>query len=300
MWFLTKGSNKQFNHQNFKNLYNCLFLYFSALLWLRSGDRDKANKEFEQLVATQEKMTTESSLFNEFSWLKSPGIWKPFIILVIFFAFQEGSGIYILLYYAVNLFESVGIGINEYVASIIVASLRLIMSIVGFILIAHTGRKTLAVLSGLGLFLSMILAGTYEYIFSNTPSSMKPLTWLPLVCVLAHVCVSMVGFLPLPWLMTSELFPLKVRGLMGGITTSIAHLLIFTSVKTYPNLLAIFKMAGVFWIFASCGFFGALFCYWFLPETKGKSLAEIEAEFCKKYQQKSINQGVDNRGFIDS
>lgn len=125
---------------------------------------------------------------------------------------------------------------NEYVASIWVACMRLVMSLLGALAIQKLNRTTLACMSGVGMFLAMLAAGFYEHLFSALPPSSRPLPWVPLACFLVHVCVSMLGYLQLPWIMTGELFPLRARGAMGGIVSSLAHLLIFTSVKTYPDL----------------------------------------------------------------
>lgn len=134
------------------------------------------------------------------------------------------------------MLQEVGTEMNEYVASIWVACMRLVMSGLGALMIQRLPRTTLAALSGGGMFLAMLAAGFYEHLFSSLPPSSRPLPWVPLACFLVHVCVSMLGYLQLPWIMTGELFPLRARGAMGGVVSSLGHLLIFTSVKTYPDL----------------------------------------------------------------
>jgi SP family facilitated glucose transporter-like MFS transporter 8 len=266
----------------------------SALLWLRRNPAT-AEAELSELMETVSKQNNNSHLSsvsrkrrntlavkNVLMPFFRPTAWKPFIILLLFFAFQEGSGIYIILYYAVNLFQEVGTGLNEYVASIVVGGVRLVMSVVGTILVNSFGRKTLAVVSGLGMAISMVAGGSYEYFYSNLPSTNRPLAWVPLICVLGHVCVSMIGFLQLPWVMNGELFPLAIRGVMGGIVASLAHLFIFASVKTYPDLMHAIGTYGTLWFFGAAGLLGAVYCYVFLPETRGKTLREIELEFNPK------------------
>ncbi|KAJ9584396.1 hypothetical protein L9F63_021265, partial [Diploptera punctata] len=216
---------------------------------------------------------------NLIKTITRPTAWKPFIILLLFFAFQEGSGIYIILYYAVNLFQEVGTGLNEFVASIVVGCVRLVMSVVGAILMKSFGRKTLAIISGVGMAISMAIGGGYEYLYSQLPPTDRPLAWIPLISVLGHVCVSMIGFLQLPWVMNGELFPLSIRGVMGGLVASLAHLFIFTSVKTYPNMMHSLGSDGTLWFFGVAALCGAVYCYFFLPETRGKTLREIELAF---------------------
>lgn len=285
----------------------------SALVWLRRNPA-AAEAELSELMETISKENNNShtspmsrnrrnmlAVKNVLTPFFRPTAWKPFIILLLFFAFQEGSGIYIILYYAVNLFQEVGTGLNEYVASIVVGGVRLVMSVVAAILMNSFGRKTLAVVSGLGMAVSMVAGGSYEYFYSNLPPTNRPLAWVPLICVLGHVCVSMMGFLQLPWMMNGELFPLAIRGVMGGIVASLAHLFIFASVKTYPDLMHALGTDGTLWFFGAAALMGAVYCYIFLPETKGKTLREIELEFSPKegrdYEKNTMTKYTLKRDF---
>ncbi|KAJ1528408.1 hypothetical protein ONE63_006822 [Megalurothrips usitatus] len=250
----------------------------TALVWLRRSPAaaDKELDEIKESLAHAEKEREAGAGRCSFV---NPAIWKPFVLLLAFFFFQEGSGIYVVLYYAVSLFQEVGTGMNEYVASIWVACMRLAMSVLGALAIQRLNRTTLACLSGVGMFLAMLVAGFYEHLFSSVAPASRPLPWVPLACFLVHVCVSMLGYLQLPWIMTGELFPLRARGAMGGFVSSLAHLLIFTSVKTYPDLRNAIGMDGVLWVFSGLSLCGALFGKLLLPETNGKTLREIEMSF---------------------
>lgn len=88
--------------------------------------------------------------------LHMPSVWKPFLILLVFFAFQQMSGIYIILFYTVNILEDIGIELNEYSASVGIGVIRLFASIAGAGLANSFGRKTLAFLSGLGMTVSAV------------------------------------------------------------------------------------------------------------------------------------------------
>ena len=72
----------------------------------------------------------------------------------------------------------------------------------------------------------------------------------------SHVGFSMIGYLTLPWVMTSELYPLKFRGIFGGLTTSIAQILTFAAVKTYPDMNSILGLEATMWIFSAAGLLG--------------------------------------------
>lgn len=115
------------------------------------------------------------------------------------------------------------------------------------------------------------------------------LPWLSLFCIGIHVGTSMIGFLTLPWVMTSELYPLRFRGSLGGLTTSIVQLLTFATIKMYPDLNAVVGLEITMWIFSAAGLLGAIFALTILPETRGRSLDDIEMKFSRKSNDNSTS-----------
>jgi len=89
----------------------------------------------------------------------------------------------------------------------------------------------------------------------------------------------MLGMVPLPWMMIGELFPLKVRGIMGGLVPSLGYLFIFVTVKISPSLMTALDTDQIMWLFAGAAGLAACFIAAFLPETRGKSLLQIERLF---------------------
>lgn len=111
----------------------------------------------------------------------------------------------------------------------------------------------------------------------------EELKWVPVVCLLAFVCASMVGLLMIPWTMTAELFPMEIRGIGHTIAFSMANILMFLAVQSYRTLLDVLGGAhAVQWFFSFVSIIGFFFGLCFLPETHGKKLSEIEAYFEKK------------------
>ncbi|XP_032671963.1 facilitated trehalose transporter Tret1-like isoform X2 [Odontomachus brunneus] len=242
-----------------------------ALLWLR-GPGFNTDKEYQELCETNlKRKEKKESLLRA---LHMPNVWKPFLILLAFFALQQLSGIYVILFYVVNMLKDTGIDVNEYAASVGVGVIRLFASILGAGLANNIGRKTLAFVSGFGM--AIAAAGV-----ALSSSSFLP-SWVPLLCIGTHVGASMIGFLTLPWVMTSELYPLRFRGSLGGLTTSIGQMLTFVAIKTYPDLNTIVGLEFTMWIFAAAGLLGATFAVTMLPETRGRSLDDIEMKFANK------------------
>lgn len=119
-----------------------------ALLWLR-GSGLNADKEYQELCeANIKRKEKRESLLRA---LHMPNVWKPFLILLAFFALQQLSGIYVILFYVVNMLKDIGIDVNEYAASVGVGVIRLFASILGAKLANNIGRKTLAFVSGFGM-----------------------------------------------------------------------------------------------------------------------------------------------------
>lgn len=113
-----------------------------------------------------------------------------------------------------------------------------------------------------------------------------------LACIGGHVGFSMLGYLTLPWVMTSELYPLRFRGPLGGITTSIVQMLTFAIIKMYPSLHDVVGIESTIWIFAAASILGAIFALTILPETRGRSLDEIERGFSKKTSESNSSTDV--------
>ncbi|XP_008559710.1 facilitated trehalose transporter Tret1 [Microplitis demolitor] len=235
-----------------------------ALIWLR-GPGLVCEHEYKELCTSNVQQLTIKSE-NLTKVIKN--IWRPFIILFIFFALQQLCGIYIILFYAVNFLKDIGTDIDEYVASVGVGVIRLAAAILGAGLANHFGRKSLACTSALGMALSsggIAVAIKYHVV---------P-TWIPLLCIALHVAFSMIGYLTLPWVMTSELYPLKYRSTAGGLTTAIAQIMTFAAIKSYPHVNTTIGVQPTLYIFTIAALLGALFASTILPETKGKSLDEI-------------------------
>lgn len=108
---------------------------------------------------------------------------------------------------------------------------------------------------------------------------MTDLGWLSLVSLLVFIAFFSLGWGPLPWLITAEVLPVRAKSLAGGIATACNWLVAFLTTKEFEDLEWALNEFGAFWLFAGISLAGVIFVFFFVPETKGKSLEEIEAEF---------------------
>lgn len=266
LWLASKGQMKE---------------AYSAMFWLRQNN-STAQQELVEFTKDR-KIGENMTLKQKIGLLSRGNVLKPFVLLIVFFIFQEMSGIYVILYYAVDFFKSVGTSVNEFTASIIVGGVRVFMGAVGACLINSFRRKTLAAVSGLLLGITMLGAAVCDTL--NGPPLVK------LACVLLHVSFSMVGFLQLPWIMSGELYPQDIRGVMSGVTSCCAYVLIFVNIKTYPQMENLLTSNGTLYLFGIFALLGAAYCLFFLPETKGKTLTEIMKQFEDKDKEKDPEVG---------
>lgn len=230
----------------------------------------------------------------------SPETVKPFLLLVGLFLLQELSGIYSLLFYAVQFFGETNLNINDYISSIMVGSIRFAMSIVCALLIQRVGRKTLCSFSSFGMTLSVLILGLYVKYYEINDSEPRILALLPLFCIIFNVLFSMVGMLPIPWILVGEMFPLRVRPIMAGVVIAIAQCFIFICVKIYNNMIEVLGFSGTIFTFFAASALTMLYSKYVLPETRGKSLEEIEAHFrgARPCISPAANGGgVDNAAF---
>lgn len=264
----------------------------NSLIWLRRSNAI-AQAEFENYKTGTDESNEELS-FKE-KYLVSTTI-KPFLILIGLFFLQEASGIYIILFYAVNFLQDADLDIDENLASITIGVMRLTISIFAAFLINRFGRKTLCIVSAAGMAASMLATGVYSKYYEMYPEEEKVFALLPLICVLLNVFFCMIGMVPVPWIMTGELFPLRVRSIMAGVVMCIAQLFIFTSVKVYPDLQENLYFSGTVLLFFIASILSIFYAKFLLPETKNKRLEEIEDYFkCKKSKNLS---GIDNQAFV--
>ncbi|XP_046737629.1 facilitated trehalose transporter Tret1-like [Diprion similis] len=242
----------------------------------------KAERELVQLLNNYRtrrvdvSMRQDETLKEKLKSFKRPEIYKPILLLLIIFFFQQNTGSYVIVFYAVELFGELGgqFGyLDAYWAMILMGAIRFVIAIIAMILSLKYGRRILCMISGLGMGLSILSASLYMHLSQFE-------TKIPtLVFVLVFVCFSAIGWQTIPWSLTGELLPTKLRAIVGGIMTSYAYLMMFLVVLTFPALNELIEVKGAFLIYGIISFASTAFVWKYLPETFGKTLTEIEHFF---------------------
>lgn len=143
----------------------------------------------------------------------------------------------------------------------------------------YFGRRVLLLTSSVGVALALTLVGLYFFLqdfIRVSPETLSSISLLPLIGVLSFNILYAVGVGNIPYIMQVELFPINVKTIASSAATMMACVLNFFVTKSYQSIKDNFGHFTVFWSFASIAYFGVFFVYFFVPETKGKSLEEVQ------------------------
>ncbi|KAJ8680356.1 hypothetical protein QAD02_016143 [Eretmocerus hayati] len=231
-------------------------------------------------------------VYHFLNHFKIPSVYKPTLILFILLIIQQLSGTYAVIFYALDMFNSicnqVDKGVDKYDALLILGIMRFIASLITALISKKFGRRTLGIASGLGMTISMFYLVLYINFKSNEDVNdfvkifFNPeQKWIPVMALLFYVLASSLGFAMVPWTLIGELLPTSVRGTMGGVMISHAHIFMFGMVKGYHSMVEKIDVQGVFCFYGFVALLGCIFIYSFVPETLGKSFIEIERHFNK-------------------
>jgi hypothetical protein len=209
---------------------------------------------------------------------------KPLGLVAFYFLSYQFSGISVLTFYNVEIVGRTGANINGYVTAVGFGIIRFICNVIGCIVLSQYNRRTLTIFSGVSSGLAMLALGTHGYITRNDTEPSELLVWryFPIGCIVSFYITYSLGYLLIPWVLLGEIYAAKVRGLLGGITSSFSHLFLFFAVKTFPFLMENLGLHGAFWFYGCMASFGSIILFVLLPETRGKTLLEIEGYFKPK------------------
>lgn len=222
---------------------------------------------------------------------KQPEFYKPLGIMIGFFAFQQISGLFVLIVYAVRISKTAGIKTDPFLCAVYIGIVRIIGTfLIGF-LMDRFGRRLPAMLSGIAMAACMF--GIGGCIATNST-----VAGLPLFFILAYIFTSSLGLLTLPFTMMAEIFPQRYRGLASGITIGALFTTSFVVTKLYPTMDNEMGSTNVFIFYGVVSLVSAIYVYFFVPETKGKTLEQIEDIFRKRKTLEDINENI-TLTFID-
>ncbi len=237
----------------------------------RIGGEEYADKE---ISAIEETLRHENGR-TELRLLFQPGITKLLILGIVLAVFQQWCGINVIFNYAQEIFSYAGYSISDILLNIVITgSVNLIFTFVGMFTVDKLGRKALMLMGSGGLAGIFAVTGSlYFFHIQGLP--------LLIMVVTAIACYAM-SLAPVTWVVLSEIFPNRIRGAAMSVATFSLWAACFVLTYTFPLLNQALKASGTFWLYGIICVLGFWFILKKLPETKGKSLEEIENELLRK------------------
>lgn len=217
--------------------------------------------------------------------IQKPEVYQPIAIMIGFFAFQQLSGIFVVVVYAAKFASSTGISMDPFLCVVYIGIARVVAGMLIGLLLDRFGRCKPTMYSGVLMAACMYgLAAFIKYPCAE-------LNWLPVVLILTYVFTSTLGLLTIPFVMNAEIFPQKYRGFGSGITICVTYSICFICVKLYPTMLDSLGSFNVCLFYGTCSLLSIIYVYFVLPETKGKTLIEIENMFKPKPAEANLKYG---------
>ncbi|WP_369403680.1 sugar porter family MFS transporter [Geofilum rubicundum] len=238
---------------------------------LKIGGAQYANDALKQIRESLQEGSSKVSLKALMDKKVALVLW----IGIVLAAFQQWCGINVIFNYAEEVFTAAGYSVNDmFINIVITGSVNLVFTIVAMGTVDKWGRRKLMLFGSGALALIYLVLGVFYFLGITG--------WGVLLIVVLAIAVYAMSLAPVTWVVLSEIFPNRIRGL----AMSVATLALWTSsallVLTFPFLNDAFGASGTFWIYGVICLAGFVFIYRILPETKGKSLEEIEKELDKK------------------
>ncbi|KAJ8707512.1 hypothetical protein PYW08_010764 [Mythimna loreyi] len=263
-----------------------------VFIWLR-GDGDQQLDELEKMIAAQ-KMARKSSVIDQnlsagakvnryFRYLrqtmKKPEFYKPITIMVFLYVMFQFAGINVISSYATDIISQVvGPEANAKVIMVALDIERLICNILAVYLMKTMKRRTLLFSTGMICILSYIAKGLYVYAKQNDKLPFEG-QWLPITLIGIYMFSLTVGISSIPFAVSGEIFPLEYRGLGSGISILGLSLNFFVALKCFPMLTNAIGLSCTYYLYASVVALCMFVVWLMLPETKDRTLQEIEDSF---------------------
>ena len=239
-----------------------------------------------EVAAVRKSMETESVTLRQ---LFQPGLRLALVIGVVLAVLQQVTGINAFLYYGPEIVKKLGTTTDvAMVQQIMVGAVNMLFTVVAIWTVDRWGRKPLMLVGAVGMGLCLFAMGVAAYF-------QKIEGWL-LLCILGYIACFALSLGPVTWVILAEIFPTRVRGRALGMVTFCLWVADWVVTQTAPFLnkneflVQNFHGAFAFWVYGAMCVLEVLFIWRFVPETKGKSLEEIEAiwgaERVKKWERR--------------
>ena len=207
--------------------------------------------------------------------------WLVIIIGVLLSIFQQFVGINVVLYYAPEIFKTISSGTDSaLLMTIIVGVVNFLFTIIAVRTVDKYGRKPLMIIGAAGMAVAMLSLG---FVFYSGATG-----YLALFCMMLYVASFAMSWGPVTWVLLAEIFPNKIRGRALAIAVAAQWISNYLVSLTFPMmndnsyLTGLFNHGFAYWVYGIMSLLAMLFIMKYVPETKGKTLEEMEGLWKKK------------------
>ncbi|MCA9167491.1 MAG: sugar porter family MFS transporter [Planctomycetales bacterium] len=223
----------------------------------------------DEIAGIRDTLDRDEGSFRE---LFGIAVRRPMAIAIVLMAVSQLSGINAIMYYSTRIFASAGHGVADaFSASVVIGIVNLVFTLVALAFVDRAGRRPLLLI---GLATQLVALSVVALMFGNGVSG-----WWLLVPILIFIASFAMALGPIPWILCSEIFPNRLRGKAMSLATMTIWATCYLVAQTFPMLNDSPRFGPVmtFGCYAAVSFLGLLFVATLVPETKGKTLEQIEA-----------------------
>ena len=226
--------------------------------------RENADKE---IAAIRESLTEQQGSFLD---LLKPGLRTALTIGIVLAIFSQITGINVIMYYAPEIFKATGSGSSSALMQTIwVGSINLLLTIIAIKYVDKLGRKKLLLIGSAGMAVCLAIVGLAFYTESAGGY------WV-LAGILLYISFFAISLGPLTFVVVGEIFPNHIRGRAMSVAIFFLWLSVYLVSQTFPMLLESIGSAYTFWIYMITSVMAFIFIWKVVPETKGKTLEQIQ------------------------
>ncbi len=235
------------------------------------ADSDYAREELKEIHQSLEGVEKQASLHETFSKK-----YKFILFLGIFLAvFQQWSGINVIFFYGPVILEKTKLALSDALSyTAIIGFINIVFTILAMLVIDRIGRKVMMIIGSAGMAVCYTLVG---FLFQTGMTD----GWLMKAALFVTPAFFAFGLGPTVWVVISEIFPNKIRGVAMSVSTFALWLACFLLTFTFPIMNESLGASTTFWIYAFICLIGVIVISRFLPETKGISLEQLEKKLIK-------------------
>ncbi|MGW7899672.1 glucose transporter GlcP [Staphylococcus shinii] len=261
--------------------------------WLLEHRSEKAARDVMKLTFKDSEIDKEIAdmkeinSISESTWnvLKSPWLRPTLIIGSIFALLQQIIGINAIIYYAPTIFNKAGLGnATSILGTVGIGAVNVLITIVAIMIIDKIDRKRLLVIGNIGMVASLLIMAILIWTIGIQSSA-----WIIVACLTLFIIFFGFTWGPVLWVMLPELFPMRARGAATGVAALVLSIGSLLVAQFFPILTEVLSVEQVFLIFAAIGVCALIFVIKYLPETRGRSLEEIEADLRSRTNAANAN-----------